>query len=221
MSKITIEYASQGNPVSDFEVEALYDLIAAMVESGQPNFLCYSTSNIFYRIRLGIAQSEIPPESISFLFNRRYFSPNRFGAIQGGCNKKKEGARQMNQEDCGHDIDWLEIMPDEAVVCTLCLYNESRRKEMQSYKTVTLFETADGQRFSCPEDAERHIAYKIEEGIHDIIKAAIVEEKGREGSKSLCYTGDAIFLAEALYAQRAKLLSLLKIEYAFEEESDE
>lgn len=76
---IHIIYSENGEAVNDFQCETIFQSIKE--NSDVINEWNFSTSNIFARIRLGIASGEIPESFCCFIFEEKYLYLNRFGAI--------------------------------------------------------------------------------------------------------------------------------------------
>lgn len=77
---ITIEYAENGQPVSDFNYKYWLDNVKANI--GHDHTFVVSTSIPIYAVRLSIVLGEIDFNKIVFKYSNEVFQANKYGAIE-------------------------------------------------------------------------------------------------------------------------------------------
>ncbi len=103
---IFLELTSEAAPYSDFEVETAYrDLLDWYTqfnddpELGQQGVFHTSTCNIIERVRVGIAEGELPFDQVTFVFNGQMFQANKYGAVYdwptGWCDQGGKHAQRI------------------------------------------------------------------------------------------------------------------------------
>lgn len=75
---VIIEYSKNGHPISDFDLDNLVEAICNLSNAK----LIYSTSNIFFALKLAIVKRQIDCEKIKFEFNGQILNINKYGAIE-------------------------------------------------------------------------------------------------------------------------------------------
>jgi hypothetical protein len=77
---ITIEYAENGQAVSDFNYKDWLDNVKANI--GRDHTFIVSTSIPIYAVRLAIVLGEIDFNEIVFKYSNEVFQANKYGAIE-------------------------------------------------------------------------------------------------------------------------------------------
>lgn len=76
---INVRYdATKGRAIADGDVEREYNQLAVAARAT----VCYSTDNIITRIRVGIAEGDLSPEDVTFLFEDHEMHTNKYGALE-------------------------------------------------------------------------------------------------------------------------------------------
>lgn len=83
---IILEYTRTGMSCSDFYLEddftSILNYISIWKDRGEVNLkLKFSTSNIFYRVLVGIARGEIDYTQVIFKYNEHNITINKYGAL--------------------------------------------------------------------------------------------------------------------------------------------
>lgn len=77
--KLTVHYAP-GTPVSDFDLEELYQYTLTELQQGNVILTC-PNELFFHRIRVGVREGDIPHENVTLIWREQEFIPDKNGRL--------------------------------------------------------------------------------------------------------------------------------------------